>query len=77
MSSLQAAAPTLSPEAKAHRDGETNLPFILGSTITSHVLALTAVGLRIYVRSFMVKVLRFDSDYTQLLYSTTAYSLYI
>ncbi|KAL2062515.1 hypothetical protein VTL71DRAFT_6781 [Oculimacula yallundae] len=63
MSSLTAARPTLSPEHQAARDAETNLPFILGITMTFHALALTAVFMRMYVRTFMVKVMGLD-DYT-------------
>lgn len=65
MSSLAAPRPTLSPEQQATRDAETNLPFILGITMTCHALALTTVCLRMYVRKFIVKVVGLD-DYTMI-----------
>lgn len=67
MSSGPQATPLqLSPEEKAIRAAESNLPFILGITIACHVLALISVALRIYVRTFIVKVLGMD-DYTIIL----------
>lgn len=66
MSNYRAAVPSPNPEASARRNAESNLPFILGITIASHILALTAVGLRFYVRIFIVKVIGMD-DYTILL----------
>jgi hypothetical protein len=65
MSGIVATSPTLSATAKAARDAESNLPFILGITVTFHVLALTAVLLRTYVRTFVVKVMGWD-DYTMI-----------
>ncbi|KAH6705431.1 hypothetical protein BKA61DRAFT_699186 [Leptodontidium sp. MPI-SDFR-AT-0119] len=65
MSSLAGPRPTLSPEQQATRDAETNLPFILGITMTCHALALTTVCLRMYVRKFIVKVVGLD-DYTMI-----------
>ncbi|CZT52480.1 uncharacterized protein RSE6_13821 [Rhynchosporium secalis] len=63
MPALAVGLPILSPEQQAYRDAETHLPFILGITVTFHVLALIAVCLRLYVRTFMVKVMGPD-DYT-------------
>ena len=65
-SGVAAPVPSLSPEAKAVRDAESNLPFILGITIANHALALLSVSLRTYVRIFIVKVVRMD-DYTIIL----------
>lgn len=65
MSSKATSSPTLSPEAQATYNAESNLPFILGITITFHVLALIAVILRVYVRTFLVKVIGWD-DYTMI-----------
>jgi len=66
MAGLVTAIPTLSPEAKIIRDAESNLPFILGITIASFLLALVSVFLRVYVRAFVVKVFGKD-DYTIIL----------
>ncbi|KAG4438453.1 hypothetical protein IFR05_006063 [Cadophora sp. M221] len=65
MSGLVAPRPTLSPEQQATRGAETNLPFILGITMTCHALALTAVCLRMYTRKCIVKVMGLD-DYTMI-----------
>lgn len=66
MPGLDAVSPTLSPEALAARNAESNLPFILGITIASHSLAIIAVLLRCYVRAFIVKVVGWD-DFTIIL----------
>lgn len=53
----------LTPQQQASYNAESNLSFILGFTVTTHVLALIAVISRVYVRSFIVKVFGMD-DYT-------------
>ena len=65
MSGLAPTRPTLSPEALASREAESNLPFILGITISCHLLAVIAVCLRTYVRTFIVRIMGWD-DYTMI-----------